>query len=177
MAIYTVKKSMQSTFDFGYEATVDPTNKFVKAFVYDKDDHDCLVMSFIACESEDMNPVVYATGVVCRRSTCFGDEMIESFDEQQMGEHILREMAKVFETAYPKAELRLYSETDYHDTCRKTQQHALDVSCILAHTELPRNATIDIAKHLVPWWVSYKHDPEAIRNTLRIRFTEAFDDQ
>lgn len=172
---YTVEKKMKSTFDFGYKATIDLKNQDVKALVYDKDDDDMFVMSFLVCDFPEIpgvNPVVYVTGVKCRRSTCFGIEVIETFEDGNMGEHILREMDGVFEKAYPNAELRLYSEDDFKNTCKVAQDYALEMSCVLANTALPTNAVLDIAKRMVPSWTRYKHEPDVIRNKLSTEFIE-----
>jgi len=175
MNTYTVQKKMQSTFDFGYEATVDLTNQHVKAHVYDSEDWDNLVMSFIVCDMPQVNTVViYATGVVCRRSTCFGDKIIGSFDEGHMGVRILRELADVFKEVYPAGEFRLYSHEEFQTVCQKARDIALDASCVLAHTALPKNAVIDIAKGSLPSWTEYTHDPLATSEKLRALFVEAY---
>lgn len=145
MESYSLKKKMAHTFDFGYEVTVDMKLNIVNAYVYDKDDYDEYIMSFLACEVPSMNPVVYATGIVCSRCTCFGKEMIESFCEGMLGDFVVREMKDVFEHGFPNAELRLFCEKDFRAMC-----------------ELAPNAT----------WATYKHDTEALVEKLRGYFKE-----
>lgn len=174
MNTYTVEKKMQSTFDFGHVATVDLTNQYVKAHLYDSEDWDNCVISFTVCDTPCMNTVVFATGVFCRRSTCIGDEIYESFDEGNMGARILRELSNVFDDAYPNAEIRLYTDEDFGLLCKKAQDFALGATCALANTSLPKNAIIDIAKGSLPAWTEYKQDPLAISRKLRTLFIEMY---
>lgn len=170
---------MKSSFDFGYTVVVDPDSKIVKANVYNRDDDDIFVLSYIVCDiPEGINTaeiasstIIFITGVLCYRFLSYGLEILDSFEVGDMGDHILREMADVFEPIYPNAVIRLYSDMDFANMRSVVMNHGLDISTILMmNADIPANAAIDISKQNLPDWISYKHDNVAIRLQLKALF-------
>ena len=173
MASYSLKKEMESYFDFGYRVTVDMENSIVRAFVYNQDDHDVITMSFIICDINELQDetltcshIIYITGVYCNRYTCFGVDTIRSFDEGNIGNHILRELNDIFAIVYPSCEMRLYLDTDFEQVRQKYIKKTLKISCMLNQSVLPLDISIDIAKKNLPTWVSFKHDLDSIQEYL-----------
>lgn len=152
---YTLSKSMENTFDFGYDVTVYTDDNIVKAYVYDKDDFDEFVMSYIVCESHNslFPSVIFITGVVCHRYLCYGTKIIDSFEEGNMGKHILREMKDIFKPIYNDAQILLYSDIDF------------DTYCNMIKAIYVENA---------PLWINYKHNNENILDTLHLFHSKFF---
>lgn len=178
---YVITKNMKSSFDFGYTAIVDPDNKIIKANVYDSNDDDIFVLSYIVCDIPDClvdtttvasSPtIIFITGVLCYRFLCYGLEILDSFETGNMGNHILREMADVFEPIYPNAVVRLYSDIDFANMRNIIMNHSLDISTVLMmNADIPANAAIDISKQNLPEWISYMHDNAAITQQLQALF-------
>ena len=184
METYTVTKDMENTFDFGYEATIDMKNKIVKATVYDHDDDDILTMSFIVCDTEHTDisheksdsHIIYITGVYCMRNTCFGTDIITSFEEANMGYHIIHELGDIFKNVFPNGVVRLYSDFEFKDLCRKYTDEAVNTSYTLSMSSLPLGVCIDIAKRNIPEFMLYTHDVDAIQEKLQTYHRQYMDE-
>jgi hypothetical protein len=145
-----------TTTGYGFHAVVDPEECIVKAWLYEYSlrDDDVLVMSYIVCDD-----TILLTGIKSYRHVPYVMRVLTSFDDEDIGKLVMRELAYMITYAHPRARtIRIYSDDVFQSLRNKYIHDACHASVALS-AFLPPALAVHAAKYTLPEWTMFRMNP------------------